>query len=222
MSDIITLTASSRESVGKGPARAVRCQQQVPAVVYGDKKPALAISIEEKELVRYVNKAGFFNHLFDIELDGKKHRVLPRDVQFHPVTDRPLHVDFLRVSKSMKVKVSVPIVYTEQNLSDGMKRGGALNVIYHEIEVLCAPDKIPERFEVSLKEYGLGAAISVTAIELPKDIELTAKETEFTVASITVPSAVRSKLIEEASAAGPAAAADSAKKAAPKAAPAKK
>lgn len=193
MTEIITLAASSRDSVGKGPARAVRRQQYVPAVIYGDKKPAISISIEEKELVRFSNKTGFFNHLFNLEIDGKKHLVLPRDVQFHPVTDRPLHVDFLRISKSTKIKVNVPIIFTDHSTSEGMKRGGALNVIYHDIEVLCSPDKIPEQFEISLKKYNLGDAILVTDLKMSKDVKLTAKENNFTIASIAIPSAVRSK-----------------------------
>ena len=193
MTKIITLAASSRDSVGKGPARAVRRELFVPAVIYGDKKTPLSISLEEKILVRYVNKAGFFNHLFDVELDGKKHRVLPRDVQFHPVTDRPLHVDFLRISDNTKVKVHVPISFIDQALSEGMKHGGALNVVHHDIEVLCSPNKIPEVFEVSLKDYVLSDAISIKAIILPKGVELTAREDDFTIASIAIPSAVRSE-----------------------------
>jgi len=194
MNDIVTLAASSRESVGKGTARAVRRNGQVPAVIYGDKKPPVSITIEEKILVRYANGSGFFSHLFDIELDGKKLRVLPRDIQFHPVTDRPLHVDFLRIAAGTKVKVSIPISFINHEKSAGLKRGGTLNVVKHDIEVLCAPAKIPEKFEISLEGYEIGDPVHLSSLKLPEDVTLTTKEApNFTIASIAIPSAVRSE-----------------------------
>ncbi len=194
MSDIVTLAASSRESVGKGTARAVRRNGQVPAVVYGDKKPPISIIVEEKMLLRYVNGSGFFSHLFDIKLDGKKLRVLPRDVQFHPVTDRPLHVDFLRIAAGTKVKVNVPISFIDHEKSNGLKRGGTLNVVKHDIEVLCASAKIPEKFEVSLEGYEIGAPVALSSLKLPDGVTLVSKEApDFTIASIAIPSAARSE-----------------------------
>ncbi len=221
---VTTLAAKSRESVGKGTARAVRRNNEVPAVIYGDKKAPVTISIDANLLARYVGKTGFFTSLFDIELEGKKHRVLPRDAQFDPVSDRPLHVDFLRVSKSTKVRVGVPVHFFGQDKCPGLKRGGTLNIVHHELEVLCSPDRIPERFEVNLEEYQLGMAIHLSAIKLPEGVSLTAHEKDFTIASIAVPSAVRSEAVEAAAApadgaAAPAAATgDAAKAAAPAAA----
>lgn len=191
---IVTLVANMRESVGKGTARAVRREDKVPAVIYGDKKAPLSISLESKVIERFVNKPSFFTHLFDIELDGKKHRVIPRDVQFDPITDRALHVDFLRVSASTKVKVEIPVLFVDQDKCPGIKRGGTLNIVHHELEVLCAPGKIPNGFTVSLEGYGIGEAVHLSAIKLPEGVTLTTHEKEFTIASIAVPSAIRSEV----------------------------
>lgn len=206
---VTTLAAQSRESVGKGTARELRRKKQVPAVIYGDKKAPVTISLDFNLLARHVGKASFFTSLFDLEIDGKKHRVLPRDVQFDPVSDKPLHVDFLRVSSKTKVRVQVPVHFTGQDKSPGLKRGGTLNIVHHELEVLCSPDQIPEKFEVSLETYQLGVPILLSAVTLPKGVIFTSKEGDYTIASIAVPSAARKALADEASAA-PAAAAPAA------------
>ena len=168
------------------------------------------ISVEDKILVRHLETPGFMTRLFDVEIDGKKHRVLPRDVQFHPVTDRPLHVDFLRVSANTRVRVSIPVAFMNADKSPGIKRGGTLNVVHHEIEILCAPDKIPARFEVSLEGLQINAAIHLSSLNLSKDIKLVTHEKDFTIATIAVPSAVRSAETDATPAAGAAAAAPAA------------
>lgn len=226
MTQVTVLAAKARESVGKGTARAVRRNNEVPAVIYGDKTPPVTISLEYKLLMNYVNKAAFFTSLFDIEINGKKHRVLPRDVQFHPVTDRPLHVDFLRVSANTKVRVQVPVVFANMDKCPGLKRGGTLNIVHHEIEVLCPPSKIPEKFEVNLESYAIGTAVHLSAITLPEGVSYTSKETDYTIAAIAVPSALRGEVETAATteaAAAPAAAGGKAPagKAAPAAAAAK-
>ena len=198
MTQVTTLAAEARGT--EGTARAVRRQDRVPAVIYGDKKAPLSISLENKLLVRLLERAGFMTHLFDIDIAGTKHRVLPRDVQFDPVTDRPLHVDFLRVSASTTVRVAVPVVFTNADKSPGIKRGGTLNVVHHEIEVLCSPERIPEKFEVSLEGLQINEAVHLAAIKLPEGIKLTTHEKDFTIATIAVPSAVRSEKDDAASA----------------------
>lgn len=205
MTQVTVLAAKMREKVGKGTARATRRNEEVPAVIYGDKTAPTPISVTMKELMNYVNKAAFFTTLFDIDLDGKKHRVLPRDVQFHPVTDRPLHVDFLRVSANTKVRVQVPVHFTNMDKCPGIKRGGTLNIVHHEIEVTCSPASIPEKFEVSLEGYAIGAAVHLSAITLPKGVAYTSKEENYTIAAIAVPSALRGAVEAEAAAAAPAA-----------------
>jgi len=220
MTEVTVLAAKARESVGKGTARALRRNDEVPAVIYGDKTTPMAISMETKMLLNHVNKAGFFTCLFDIEVGGKKHRVLPRDVQFHPVSDRPLHVDFLRVSANTKVRVQVPVHFSNMEKSPGIKRGGTLNIVHHEIEVLCSPSNIPEKFEVNLEGYAIGTAVHLSAIVLPKGVSYTSKETDYTIAAIAVPSALRGSVEAETTSAPAAAPAAAGKAPAGKAAPA--
>lgn len=193
MTQVITLAAEVRERAGKGTSHALRRQDRIPAVIYGDKQAPITISMETTLLSRQLERSGFFTHLFDIEIGGKKHRVLPRDVQYHPLNDRPIHVDFLRVSASTKVRVGVPVVFTNSEKSPGIKRGGTLNVVHHAIEVMCAPDSIPAKFEVSLEGLQINDAIHLSAIKLPEGVKLTTHEKDFTIATIAVPSAVRSE-----------------------------
>jgi large subunit ribosomal protein L25 len=200
---VTTFAAITRTKTTKGAVSTIRGEGNVPAVIYGDKKAPELIAVEHKILMRFLETPGFMTHLFDLEIDGKKHRVLPRDVQFHPVNDRPLHVDFLRVSANTRVRVSVPVAFLNADKSPGIKRGGTLNIVHHEIEIMCAPDKIPARFEVSLEGLQINEAIHLSALNLSKDIKLTTHEKDFTIATIAVPSAVRSE--NEAAAATPAA-----------------
>lgn len=218
MAQVTTLAATDRAN--KGTARALRRQGLVPAVIYGDKKAPVMIAIESNLLARYVDNPGFFTHLFDLEIDGKKHRVLPRDAQFNPVTDRAEHVDFLRVSAETRVRVHIPVSFTNSDKSPGIKRGGTLNVVHHEIEVLCSPEHIPEKFEVSLEGLQINDAIHLSALTLPQGVKLTTHEKDFTIATIAVPSAIRSEAKEAAEKAAAAAAAAAAPADAAAAAPA--
>ncbi|MBT5753026.1 MAG: 50S ribosomal protein L25/general stress protein Ctc, partial [Rhodospirillaceae bacterium] len=138
MADIIEMKADARERAGKGTARALRRMGFVPAVVYGANKDPILISIDGKTLNREINKKGFFTHQYDIAVDGANQHVLPRDVQFDPVTDAPIHVDFLRVTEATKIKVSIGVEFINEEESPGLKRGGVINIVRHEIEVLCS------------------------------------------------------------------------------------
>ncbi|NBO19975.1 MAG: 50S ribosomal protein L25/general stress protein Ctc [Proteobacteria bacterium] len=224
MTQVDTLAAEMRDRGGKGTARAARRQNKVPAVIYGDKQAPLMVNLDHNSLLRYVNKAGFLTHLFDLEISGKKHRVLPRDVQFDAVTDRPLHVDFLRVSANTKVRVAVPVHFVNPEKSPGIKKGGTLNIVHHEIEVMCSPDSIPEAFSISLEGLEINDAVHLSALTIPAGVSLTTHEKDFTIATIAVPSAIRSEAQEAAAAAAAAEGAPAAEAAAPaagaKAAPA--
>ncbi len=207
MTQVTTLAAGMRENAGKGMVRAVRRLGKVPAVIYGDKQAPVMIAIEDKIAVRFLEQPGFYTNLIDIEVEGKKHRVLPRDVQYDPVSDRPLHIDFMRVSASTKVRVHVPVVFLYPEKSPGIKRGGTLNVVHHDIEVSCSPDKIPARFEISLEGLNINDAVHLSALKLPEGVKLTTHEKDFTIATIAVPSAIRSEAQEAAAATAAAAAA---------------
>ncbi len=192
MTQVTTLAAETRAHATKGAARKVRSLGKIPAVIYGDKKDPIAIAVEGKILQRYLEQPGFFTRLFDLEIDKAAHRVLPRDVHYDPVTDRPLHVDFLRVSANTRVRVEVPVIFNNADKSPGIKRGGTLNIVHHTIEVSCAPDKIPAHFEVNLEGLPINAAIHLSALKLPEGVTVMTHEKDFTIATIAVPSSVRS------------------------------
>jgi large subunit ribosomal protein L25 len=197
MPEIISLSAEERERAGKGAARATRRAGRVPGIVYGDGKEPVLISLEPRELARALARPGFFNHLFEITLDGTTHRTLPRDVQYHPVSDKPLHVDFMRVGAGAQVHVTVPVAFVDHERAPGLRRGGILNVVRHGIEMVCSVDNIPERVVVSLAGLDIGDSVHIGAVEMPEGARPAVQERDFTIASIAASSAVR----EEAAAA---------------------
>ncbi len=185
MSTISTLSARARDRVGKGSARAARREGLVPAVIYGDKKDPFAIAIVERDLNKLL-KAGFFSHLIDIEVGGEKHRVLPRDLQQHPVSDRALHVDFLRVSATSELTVEVPVEFVNEEKCRGLRRGGVLNVVRHEVEVYCLADNIPEKILIDLSGLDIGDSLHISAVTLPEGVRPTI-DRDFTIATIAAP-----------------------------------
>ena len=191
MSDITVLASAARERVGKGSAREARRQGQIPAVIYGDKKAPASITIEQKILVRYLEAGGFFNTLFDIELDGKLNRVLPRDVQLHPVTDVPEHVDFLRVTSTTRISVEVPVEFLNEDESPGLKTGGVLNVVRYNVEVSCTPDLIPTSLVLDLAGTEIGDSLHISAVNLPEGVTPTITDRDFTIATIAAPTVVK-------------------------------
>ena len=191
MTDITVLTANAREKVGKGSAREARRQGNIPAVIYGDKKSPIPIVVEQKILVRHLSTGGFFNTLFDIDINGELNRVLPRDVQLHPVTDVPEHVDFLRVSATTKISVEVPVEFIGDDVSPGIKSGGVLNVVRYTVEVSCTPDLIPSTLSVDLSSAEIGDSLHISAVNLPEGVTPTISDRDFTIATIVAPTVVR-------------------------------
>lgn len=217
---LIELKATARPRAGKGAARQARREGNVPAVIYGDNKSPETISLEYNELWKQVLKGHFTSTVFDIVVDGKKHRVIPRELQLDPVLDLPVHVDFLRIGKDGIIRVAIPVRFVNEGLSPGLKRGGVLNIVRHDIEVYCPYDRIPPYFEANLQGLEIGRSIHVSAIEIPDGIRSVIRDRDFTVA--TIAGAVRQE--EEtpvvsteaaAAAAAPAAGAEAAKGAAP-------
>jgi large subunit ribosomal protein L25 len=183
---IVVLEAQARDRVGKGAARATRRAGRVPAVIYGGKQEPLSISLDPKVLARELSHAGFMSHLVEIKLDGATHRTLPRDVQLHPVSDQALHVDFVRVGTDTRVHVNVPVVFDNQDKSPGLKRGGVLNIVRHEIELICAADNIPERLNIDVGGFDIGESIHISAVALPEGATI-AIDRDFTIATIAPP-----------------------------------
>src|SRR5438132_2052351 len=167
MPEIMSLSAEPRDRAGKGAARATRRAGRVPAIVYGDGKEPVLISLEPRELTRALNRPGFCNHLVEIGVGGATHRTLPREVQYHPVSDAPLHIDFMRVGAGAQVNVTVPVVFINHERSGGLRRGGILNIVRHGIEMVCSVDNIPERLIVDLDGLEIGDSIHMSAVEMP-------------------------------------------------------
>jgi large subunit ribosomal protein L25 len=198
MPEIISLSAEKRPLAGKGAARATRRMGRVPAIVYGDNKEPALISLEPRELGRALARAGFFATLIDISIDGTTHRTLPRDVQYHPVSDAPLHVDFMRVGAGARVTVTVPVFFINHERSAGLRRGGILNVVRHGIEMMCSVDNIPERIVVDLDGLEIGDSIHVHSVEMPEGARPVIRERDFTIATIAASSAVREEAAQAA------------------------
>jgi large subunit ribosomal protein L25 len=193
MSDTLTLPAETRDRAGKGASRALRRSGRVPAVVYGGNEEPLTVHVEEKELVRQLGTGHFFNSVVQIEVGGKALRTLPKDVAFHPVTDRPLHADFLRLSKDAKIHVNVPVHFINEELSPGIKRGGVLNIVRHDLDLVCAPDGIPEEVAIDVTGLEVGDSIHISHVKLPAGVESGITDRDFTIATIVAPSGLRSE-----------------------------
>ncbi len=196
MSEEIILSAEIKERAGKGAARATRREGKVPAVIYGDKKAPVMVALPAKEVVRLIHQPGFFSHIMKIDAGGKKHQVLARDVQLHPVKDHPIHIDFLRVSESSEITVNVPVHFTDEEQSPGLERGGVLNVVRYEVEVVCKAGSIPESLTASLAGLDIGDSLHISAFALPDGVRPTIDDRDFTVATIAAPSAVKAEAAE--------------------------
>ncbi len=207
MPEIATLSAEPRLQAGKGAARAIRRTGRVPGIIYGGDQEPLLISLEPRELSRALANRGFFATLVDVSIGGSAHRTLPRDVQLHPVTDAPLHVDFMRVGATARVAVIVPVVFVNHEMSIGLRRGGILNIVRHGIELNCPVDAIPNHLTVDLSGLDIGDSIHISAVTVPEGSRPTITERDFTIASIAASSAVREEAATAATA-PPAAAAE--------------
>ncbi|MYL97864.1 50S ribosomal protein L25/general stress protein Ctc [Novosphingobium sp. FGD1] len=192
MSDTLNLPAETRERAGKGASRDLRRNGRVPAVVYGGKEEPLVIHVEEKELTRQLMTGHFFNSIVEVEVGGQKFRTQPKDVAFHPVTDRPVHADFLRLAKGATVHVNVPVVFENEELSPGLKRGGVLNIVRHDLELVCDAEKIPHEISIDVTGFDVGESIHISHVKLPSGVESAITDRDFTIATIAAPSALRS------------------------------
>ena len=201
MSEQLTLPAEARERAGKGASRALRRDGRVPAVIYGDKKEPLAVHVEEKRLAKMLSTGHFMNTVVMIDAGGEPHRTLPKDVQFHPVTSRPIHVDFLRIGEHSQVTVAIPVRFDDDEESPGIKRGGVLNIVQHELELVCPASNIPDEIHISLAGLDIGDSIHISQVTLPEGTKAAIDDRDFTVATIVAPSAVKADEAEEAAAA---------------------
>ncbi len=183
----VSLNATKREKAGKGASRAIRLKGFIPAVIYGDKQAPEMIAIEEKFMVAEMNKKGLWTRQYEINVDGKeKHLVLCQDIQKHPVSNRPIHADFLRISKTALLTLDIPLQFVGEDVAPGFKKGGVLNIVHRTVEAKCTADKIPEFFTVDLSKAEIGDAFNAFDIQMPEGVSLSSKE-DFTVASVVAP-----------------------------------
>jgi large subunit ribosomal protein L25 len=201
MSEQLTLPAETRDRAGKGASRAIRREGRVPAVIYGAKEDPVSIHVEEKALVKMLSSGHFMNSVIMVDIAGTANRTLPKDVQFHPVTDRPIHVDFLRISEHSKVHVNVPVRFINDEEAPGIKRGGVLNVVRHELELICDASQMPDDIVIDLTGYDIGDSIHISAVTLPEGSISAIEDRDFTIATIIAPSGLKSEADEEAAAA---------------------
>jgi len=224
MSEVLTITANKRDRAGKGAARATRRDGHVPGVVYGNKQSPVLIALDPREIDREIHKKGFFTTLFDLKVGSDAHRVLARDIQFDPVTDRVLHADFMRVTDTTRVRVHIPVAFTNEGISPGIKRGGVLNVVRHDIECYCSAGNIPQSIIVDVAELDIGDSVHISMVKLPEGVRPVITDRDFTVASVAPPTVVVETVVAAptevtAEAAAAAAAAAGGAPAAPGAAP---
>lgn len=180
------LNATKRNKAGKGASRANRRAGLIPAVIYGDKKPPVMIALEEKVLVAEMAKKGLWTRQYEISADGENFLVLCQDIQKHPVSSRPVHADFLRISKNSVLTLDIPVEFTGEATAPGIKKGGVLNIVHRTVEIKCTPDNIPESFVIDLSTAEIGDSFLASSIKLPNGVKLTNTE-DFTVATIVTP-----------------------------------
>ena len=200
MSEQLTLTAEARDRAGKGASRLLRREGRVPAVVYGQKQEPLSIHLDEKSLMKMLSTGHFMNSVIMVDVGGKANRTLPKAVDFHPVSSRPIHVDFLRISEHTKVTVAVPVRFDNEEASPGLKRGGVLNVVQHELELTCDAASIPEEIHIDLTGLEIGDSIHISNVNLPDGVTPAIDDRDFTVATIVAPSVMKDEADDAAAA----------------------
>lgn len=182
-----SMSAVKRERAGKGVARALRRENQTPAVIYGDKKDPITVSIPTKEANLEFNKAHMFTSICDLDVDGTKMEVLARDVQLHPVSDNVLHVDFLRVTDKTTVTVAVPVNFINQEDAPGIKDKGILNIIRYSVDLVCKAKNIPDEIEVDMSEFNIGDSIKISNAVMPEGAKPAISDRDFALAAIAAP-----------------------------------
>ncbi len=187
MSDITVISANQRDRVGKGSARAARRAGMVPAVIYGNKQAALGIELEARVIRKIIHEPGIFSRLLKISVGGEEITVLTRDIQFHPVSDEALHFDFLRVNETSTIAVAIGVEFINEDKCPGLRIGGNLNVVRHEVELNCPANDIPEKIVIDLEGIKVGDSIHISAIELPEGVTPTITDRDFTVATLQSP-----------------------------------
>ena len=189
MNEAIELLAEIRKD--KINTKLLRDNGRVPAIVYGEKKEPLPISIDTKIIKKQIESSGFFSKQFILNINGEKHKVLPKDLQLHPVKETIVHLDFLRIGENTKVTVSVPVIFINENLCPGLKQGGVINIVRHEVEIRSPVDKIPKNLEINLDGIEIGDSIHISAVELNSEVKPVISDRDFTIATLAPPTVIK-------------------------------
>lgn len=215
MANVVTIDAEARARAGKGAARATRRSGKVPAVIYGGHQPPSLIALDPRDVVREISRAGWQSRLYELKTNGDATRALIRDVQFHPVSDAPQHVDFQRLAPGERIRVAVPVHFENEGLSPGLKRGGVLNVVRHTVEVYCEPDHIPEQFGADLASLDFNDNVRWHDLKGTENTRPVIIDRDFVVATVAPPTKATETAEQAQAAAAPAAATPAARPAAP-------
>ena len=188
MNEIIEINASKREVSLN--LKQTRNNGKVPAIIYGENKDPILITVDTKTIKKQIQQPGFFSRQFELKIGNDNHRVLPKDLQLHPVKETIVHLDFLRGGENTQVTVSVPVRFINENSCEGLKQGGVINIVRHDIEVKSPVNKIPEAFEVNLDGLQIGDSIHVSSIDIDKEVKLLVSDRDFTIATIAPPTVI--------------------------------
>ena len=191
MTELFQIEAEKRTLIGKGNSRASRNQGKIPGIIYGEKKDPILITVEQKKLKMAIENAGFFSKQCEIKIDNDILKVLPKDLQLHPVKESIIHIDFLRVGENTMLTIDVPVKFINENKCDGIKQGGVLNIVRREIEVKAPIQKLPEFIEADLEGLDIGDSIHFSSIKLSDDVKPTIKDRDFTIATIAQPTVMK-------------------------------
>ncbi len=193
MAEINSISVNPRDLSGKGSSRAIRREGLIPGIIYGDDQEPILISMDPRQLIAEMSKPGFSSKIFEIQVKDKKYRAMAQDIQMHDVNDRPIHVDFRKITKSTIVTVSIEVKFINDEESPGLKKGGVLNTVRHEIEVKGKPDILPPFFEVNLAGTEIGDSVHISAVDIPDGISPTITDRDFTICTIAPPTIVQTE-----------------------------
>lgn len=199
MAAVSVLNGEMRDRLGKGASRETRRSGRIPAVIYGGDKEPVHVTLHPVELDKQIHQGGFLSRIFTVDMGKAKETVVPRDVQFHPVTDVPIHVDFVRVQKGGTIHASIPLHFINEEKSPGIKKGGVLNITVHNLEVTCPVDKMPEHIEIDLDGLDIHGTIHLVDVKLPTGVVASHPERDHDIANIVAPTVM--KQTDEASSA---------------------
>lgn len=194
-----TLILEKREASGTGASRAIRREGFIPAILYGNKEDPELLKVDIRPIIKGMHTSGFMSKVLDLEIGGKIQEAIVRDIQLHPVTDRPIHVDFLRVSSQSLLHIHVPLEFANKTKSPGLKKGGVLNIILHEIEIVCPADKIPDRLTVDLEKLEIGDSLHSEILVLPEGAKLAHPERDNTLATVVTPTLMTETSVDASS-----------------------